>query len=66
MDQLISASLSYTHCRYEVGMLKVPHADDVNYPARGYKVEKHHPEGENVRLTFHTINKRKLQWMNEW
>ena len=24
MDQLIFASLSHTHCRYEVGMLKVP------------------------------------------
>ena len=24
MDQLICASLSHTHCWYEVGMLKVP------------------------------------------
>ena len=29
MDQLINASLFHTHCRYEVGMLKVPATDAI-------------------------------------
>ena len=30
-------SLSYTHCWYEVGMLKVPH-DSLSYTHRWYEV----------------------------
>ena len=33
MDQLICASLSHTHCWYEVGMLKVPAVQYYNYTA---------------------------------
>ena len=57
MDQLIRASLSHPHYWYEVGMLKVP-ISYVKNPARGHKVEKHHPEGKNVRRTRHTVDKR--------
>ena len=31
---------------------------DVKNPARGHKVEKHNPEGKNVRRTLHTKRKR--------
>ena len=37
---------------------------DVKNPARGHKVEKHHPEGQNVRRTLHTIRKRQLGTKN--
>ena len=37
---------------------------DVKNPARGHKVEKHHPEGRNVRRTLHI--KRKRQWYQKY
>ena len=37
---------------------------DVKNPARGHKVEKHHPEGKNVRRTLHT--KKKRQWYKKY
>ena len=37
---------------------------DAKNPARGHKVEKHNPEGKNVRRTLNT--KRKRQWYKKY
>ena len=38
MDQLIFASLSHTHYRYEVGMLKVPAVASKDSKGAGVKI----------------------------